>query len=808
MKGTPRDRQFVDEVFPSELAEIRARRETLGLDAGAATAPGPPSAQRGLIGLALSGGGIRSATFGLGVVEILHARGYLRLVDYVSTVSGGGYLGSFLSSVLNAGPEVAAPATGADPGQAELAAMRRGPGTGAGADPSPAPRLGRSPLDAPAGAEEPVALRHLRNSGNYLAPSRILDRFRLATLFLRGIIINMVIAVPYVLLAVIATEAVFLGVHFAGFEPESFFLAVLLATTGAFLALVLTYPIVSKVFVSRLAWRDRNRYERGLALALLGALGALALMPVVAAATTAIYTSPHDVREAAARWAAEGVLSPIAIGAILAGLFVMLAFLTAGHGSANVARLSGRLLLYGLGLLGPLVLFALYLGLLVVSADSPFLDATFGPELDAGRVSADFREAMDDRGIELTETARVEVRAPGAAWTIVDEPNRYDLRTFGPHLRLAWKDMWSATDDLPIVGAGLALLLFNIVFVNVNLTSIHGFYRDRLSRAYLIQVVDGAVQSNDGQKLSELNAPGSAAPYHLINVALNLQGVADADLRGRGTDFFIFSKHWCGGPRTGYCRTAVLEAADRHLDLGTAMAISGAAAAPNMGRTTVRQLVMILTLLNIRLGYWLPNPGALDRSTLGRRIARALGVGPRYLLNEAFSRIDARHSFVNVSDGGHLENSAIYELLRRRCRTIFAVDGEQDPGMRFNGLVHLIRYARIDMGIRIDIDVDPIRRAADGRSRSHWALGTIDYGGGETGRLIYIKLSITGDENPYIADYAAHHPSFPHESTADQFFDEDQFEAYRALGYHAARRLFSEGEDLEATIARMAGQSA
>ncbi len=233
------------------------------------------------------------------------------------------------------------------------------------------------------------------------------------------------------------------------------------------------------------------------------------------------------------------------------------------------------------------------------------------------------------------------------------------------------------------------------------------------------------------------------------------------------------------------------------------MAISGAAAAPNMGRVTVRQLVMILTFLNIRLGFWLPNPGALDRKTIRRRLAYILGVGPRFLLLEAFSRLNANKTFVNVSDGGHIEYSAIYELLRRRCRTIIAVDGERDAALRFSGLVRLIRYARIDMGIRIDIDLNAIRRAESGLSRRHWTLGTIDYGGGETGRLIYIKLSITGDENAYITDFAAHNPSFPHQSTADQFFKEDQFEAYRALGYHAARHLFLEGDAIDETVATM-----
>src|SRR4029434_5745535 len=48
--------------------------------------------------LCFSGGGIRSATFGLGVLQALARSGLLPRFDYLSTVSGGGYLGSWLSA--------------------------------------------------------------------------------------------------------------------------------------------------------------------------------------------------------------------------------------------------------------------------------------------------------------------------------------------------------------------------------------------------------------------------------------------------------------------------------------------------------------------------------------------------------------------------------------------------------------------------------------------------------------------------------------------------------------------------------------
>ena len=72
------------QVFDCELAHVRARRS----DASA----------NDLVGLAISGGGIRSATFALGILETLRERGVLKRIDYLSTVSGGGYIGSWLSA--------------------------------------------------------------------------------------------------------------------------------------------------------------------------------------------------------------------------------------------------------------------------------------------------------------------------------------------------------------------------------------------------------------------------------------------------------------------------------------------------------------------------------------------------------------------------------------------------------------------------------------------------------------------------------------------------------------------------------------
>jgi hypothetical protein len=242
-----------------------------------------------------------------------------------------------------------------------------------------------------------------------------------------------------------------------------------------------------------------------------------------------------------------------------------------------------------------------------------------------------------------------------------------------------------------------------------------------------------------------------------------------------------------------------MEDADNHINLGTAMAISSAATAPNAGTQTVRPIVFMMTLLNVRLDYWAPNPWYVQASSyLKRLLANAGRPGPRYLLREALGQLHARGAFVNLSDGGHVENLGIYELLRRRCKVIVCADAEQDPTMSCASLNKLIRYARIDLGIEIDINTDPLNLDEKTNfTERHWTIGTIKYGKArkndkgemvgrdETGYLLYVKSSMTGDEAPYVKDYRSRNPAFPQETTADQFFDEAQFESYRALGYHA-----------------------
>jgi len=212
------------------------------------------------------------------------------------------------------------------------------------------------------------------------------------------------------------------------------------------------------------------------------------------------------------------------------------------------------------------------------------------------------------------------------------------------------------------------------------------------------------------------------------------------------------------------------------------------------------------------------------------------------LVNEFFARFHGparRHWY--LSDGGHFENTACYELIRRRVPFIICTDSGQDTLYQFPDLANLVRKARTDFGAEIEV----IRRASDAEkkepghglpsleqlvhpavldlfgapedfaplqsdedaeghpgverhpgSRCHALLARIRYfDTGETGWLLIVKPSLAGDEPVDVVQYQRTHPLFPQEPTSDQYFDEAQWESYRKLGEHIGATLFATPED-------------
>jgi hypothetical protein len=299
-------------------------------------------------------------------------------------------------------------------------------------------------------------------------------------------------------------------------------------------------------------------------------------------------------------------------------------------------------------------------------------------------------------------------------------------------------------------------------------------------------------------------------PYAILNTVLNLNRGSELAKQERKGSSFTFTPLYSGfdPPRSrrdeeehekkpdemteqGYRRTLGYAYPPAGLSIGTAMAISGAAANPNSGFSTSESMAFLLTIFDARLGWWLGNP-RMDGPSSRPGPIFALW----YLLKELFAQTDARTKFVNLADGGFFDNLGLYELVKRRCRYIIIGDSEQDGNYTFESLGGAIRKCRADFGVEIDIDPGRIRPAA-GLSGTHCVVGKIIYPETEAGRatkatgwLVYFKASLTGNEPEDVLQYRASHADFPHQTTGDQFFSESQFESYRRLGLHAVDSVF------------------
>jgi hypothetical protein len=395
--------------------------------------------------------------------------------------------------------------------------------------------------------------------------------------------------------------------------------------------------------------------------------------------------------------------------------------------------------------------------------------------------------------------------------------------------------------------------------IDINNFSLHNMYANRLVRCYLgasvhnrwgnpfsgfsaaddlklcaVATPDSRVFTHFAADLPKSRLPDTGAsngvaypgPYPIINTAINLVGGSNLAWQERKAASFVLTPFYCGYRRAGarndpdgegacdaYRPSRDFSSDTRNLTLGEAMATSGAAASPNMGYHSSPAFAFLMGVFNIRLGRWVGNPYTRRaekklsswRLTLRERSGFAESwkhSGPGFalwhLLREVFGLTDSENRFVYLSDGGHFENLGIYELVRRRCRYIIACDSGADPGCQFEDLANAIRKCRIDLGVEIDIDVKEI--ATIDAERNHaapCAVGRIRYSSEHVGTLIYIKASRFRGFPSDVRHYASVHATFPHETTADQFFSESQFESYRRLGYFLGTRVFGDAiEDI------------
>jgi hypothetical protein len=373
---------------------------------------------------------------------------------------------------------------------------------------------------------------------------------------------------------------------------------------------------------------------------------------------------------------------------------------------------------------------------------------------------------------------------------------------------------WWAAQGAPVLGipafavlaTAFILAIATGLAVDLNLTTIHRFYRDRLMEAFLPDVDQAlhnktapARQADSATLSSMCDHHRPVGPYHIINTNLVLTKSNERTYRMRGGDSFILSPLYCGSSATGWRPTKYYMGDE--LTLPTAMAISGAAANPwtaagGSGLTRNPLVGMLMALMNLRLGFWLPNPNAQARGRWRRSCTKSFRANHFDPGLKEVLGISLRENapVCLLSDGGHFENLGLYELIRRRLRLIVLCDGTADPGYAFTDLQNALARIGADFGARVEFDkettlqrfmpsIDAVYPRDVRLSESAYAIAQIIYADGRTGHLVYLTTALCKGLRLKLLGYKGANRDFPDQSTADQFFDEEQFEAYRELGY-------------------------
>jgi hypothetical protein len=847
--------------------------------------------------LCLSGGGIRSAAFALGVTQALatHPRtangapvekpesSLLAKFHYLSTVSGGGYIGGWLSAWI-AREYLAGAATWERVWKA-LTSQRDSPDQ-----------------DAP-------QITWLRSYSNFLTPRLGIasaDSWAAISLWVRNLILNWFVIVPVLCLVVLGLKLVAILVAWIShFDPQSsWFVFYALAGIGSILLLI------------ALRFTTRQRPTRGRSSAGQGDFLKWDLIPaLLAAALFVIAAAAPDAEILARNWlvsgeslSVEGVIRLALAGAALyalawlfawprcrhlkgvlqdlslwavagaiygtlmaAGIYLYFSvvpdegfwpfepkemlLLTVGVPWAITAQLIAEMIFVGLtsfedgsdsdrewlgrsggwflvtALLWLVVMFLVIIGSKIATDMftqiqiwiTGLMTSVITGALGNSRLSPSKGEAKDKK--QLSANVILAIAAPiFAATLIIAVSALLDQAMFGKslidtaafHATVAQGSLpaWPGGIWMPIA-IGLALFIGWIASwaVNINRFSLHALYRNRLIRAFL-----GAsnppktrkpnpftdFDENDNMRVYDLwpkeiapeqwpeRTAATWRPFHVVNIALNIVSTTNLAWQERKAEPFSVSPLHSGSSRVGY-RYSTTYGDEQGISLGTAVAISGAAASPNMGYHSSPPLALLMTLFNVRLGWWLGNPGPRGDDTYTRD-------GPQFavvpLISEMFGRTTDKNSYVYLSDGGHFENLGLYEMVRRRCHFIVMSDAGCDPNFEFADLGNAVRKIEIDLGVPIRFfELEKLKgrlagSAELGAGPPYHAFGVIDYptadGDGKKGFILYVKAGYHGIESAGVRAYALANRVFPHESTGDQFFSESQFESYRSLGFEIA----------------------
>ncbi len=849
-------------------------------------------------GLALSGGGIRSATFSLGFLQALSAYGLIPRIDYISTVSGGSYIGSFFGALF-------VPETHRGNGERSGKALAFDPAR---------------PLQSPAGRE---AVRRLREAGRYLTPGGTSDAFFGAALVLRNwaavhFVFGMVALLLFWLVR-LADQWIATDTH--GWSPT--LVRLTLVAAGTVLAAGASY------WLTRREWIPGNRFKRA------ASNGFFWAMVVAAAYFSAAWWQPCVIgilpRLPGGEWLAASLRGlgswmlpatflPGFAACVLVAALVLYMVMEALHGGvehrpiARDADAATRKAKRANDLRNPQYLIAaedrvrtalsnvMTKALMALVAIAALLLIVRFGDLVIARLLKAF-ENWEGGGPSLPDLAQLwplltaivppimsylaSTRLKSGSGQVGNNWLEQRLPTIvaiaGLSLLMLWLVIWSAAaawgfgalkasgvepvtlfgrEWSPACVVALLLVIANIVlgmsFSFINLSSLSTFYAARLRRAYVgassAGREAGSVRSDNPQdtiRLERYYSGGAAnlVPLHLISVTIAETMTGDSNLVARdrkgkpmhlSPKGIVYEGSHPGTAMVGRTGAFPLQFGEE-LPLANWVAISGAAVSAAIGSGTSLGTSILATLGNVRLGYWWKARRARKRPSPLQRL-RDASVGMRSLLaNRDAARaslaawgqslpnslrdfvqnyllLELRGAFAGtrrrrwyLTDGGHFENTGAYALLQRRVAFIIICDNGADPRYEMADMVRLMGRARTDLGARIrfltsaqikeklgqdTVLADMIGEFADlsktAEAKSVAAIAHIDYDDGSTGTLLLVKPRLTMAEPPEILAYqaGAGHRDFPQQTTADQFFDEAQWEAYRRLGELIGEKLF------------------
>jgi hypothetical protein len=847
------------------------------------------------IGLALSGGGIRSATFSLGVLQALARMRVLECIDYLSTVSGGGYIGAFFTSIFARGS--AATRTPTHPYD-----VLRG-------------SYSKPPEASAPGAAPGSELWWLRNSGRYLAPTGAGDYIYAVAMQIRNwVAVHLVLGVAILLLAgpLISLDALLQGllrhalgatgvrtgaatVGFgSGLAAASIALALcwLVPAGFAFFACQMPRPDTAQMS-SPYWWRSMTTAVFTLAIVVFAVTSALlctAVAPVIARSLGQSALGPLMGR--LPEYTGSALLSALcALVAVVLALALVLLGIAARAVDAGRYQAGSRAVDPATRAPGLMQSTRVVLTKWLAAA----LKAVLTTALCAATVALSHYVVVNWSSLWHALAA---AGGLGGALTLIvhqvsaflNQPSKSSwlkkiplgVLALGAGLALlsllvlawfclAWGaivvirglalgDMRELLDyAAPLAGLTLFMLAIGLAvalsFQFLNMSTLQSLYSSRLTRAYLgatnparergadarwTRISD--VHPADDLQLDRYYDPANGAPVHLVNVTLNetvspTDPLVQRDRHGRPValtpdhicvdgDFKRLPRVAASGAApaphpAAHHRSPLLALSGQRLpesmSVGSWISISGAAFSTGVGRQTSLGKSLLLGLANVRLGHWwYAGNLALDSPKSGidlalRAIARVFQT-QAYLAAELFARFSGRYArYWYLSDGGHFENTGLYELLRREVGLIIASDNGADPDYAADDVANMMRLARLDFGCEfVELAPRMLRPFAmvapladwlltlDAAGRGHyqdsacmrilWAYrpvrdGTPTPADQQRGSVIVIlKPRLVRNATLDVRQYASLHETFPQETTADQFFTEEQWESYRKLG--------------------------